>query len=207
MQEPLRTITSFCELLRDECQGKLTSHADEYLRFLTDAARRMTALIKALLDHSRIGTAGKAETVSLATVISAVIADLAASISESGARIDVEDLPSLQGSESDFRLLFQNLISNAIKFRIKGKTPRVTLSAQQENGGWIFSVQDNGIGIEEPNNKRIFDIFQRGRSQTEYEGTGIGLAHCRKIVELYGGRIWVESIPDYGSTFYFSIPS
>jgi len=140
-------------------------------------------------------------------VISAVIADLAASISESGARIDVEDLPSLQGSESDFRLLFQNLISNAIKFRIKGKTPRVTLSAQQENGGWIFSVQDNGIGIEEPNNKRIFDIFQRGRSQTEYEGTGIGLAHCRKIVELYGGRIWVESIPDYGSTFYFSIPS
>lgn len=207
LQEPLRTITSFCQLLRDECHGKLSTHADEYLRFLTDAARRMTALIKALLDHSRIGTAGKAEAVSADAVVSAVLADLAVSISESGAQIEVDDLPMLRGNESDFRLLFQNLISNAIKFRLKGKAPRVRLSAQQANEAWIFSVQDNGIGIEEPHNKRIFDIFQRGRSQTEYEGTGIGLAHCRKIVELYGGRIWVESIPDHGSTFYFSIPS
>ena len=207
LQEPLRTITSFCELLRSECEGKLSSNADEYIRFLSSAAKRMTALIKGLLEHSRIGNVTKAAKLNCGSVVKEVLSDLAASIAESKSRIEVGKLPTLIGNDSEFRLLFQNLISNAIKFRSKERTPVIKIAAEKGNGGWTFSVKDNGIGIEEQLDRRIFDMFQRGRSQREYEGTGIGLAHCRKIVELYGGKIWVESKPGKGSTFYFSIPT
>lgn len=206
LQEPLRTIHSFCGLLESDCKGQLSESADEYLSFITGAASRMSSLIKGLLDHSRIGKTKKRMKVNCATIINEVLSDLAASISESDSGIEVGELPILKGSDSEFRLLFQNLISNAIKFRKKETKPRIKVSATKENGGWTFAVQDNGIGIAEQHDRRIFDMFQRGRSLAKYEGTGIGLAHCRKIVELYGGRIWVESEPGMGSTFFFSIP-
>lgn len=207
LQEPLRTITSFCELLEGECRGRLGSAADEYLGFITAASKRMTSLIKGLLEHTRIGSSPRAGAVDCGAIVREVLSDLAMSISESSARIEVRELPSLVGNESEFRLLFQNLISNAIKFRRKGCEPQIAISAEKSSGGWTFAIQDNGIGVEEQHDRRIFDMFQRGRSRDEYEGTGIGLAHCRKIVELYGGRIWVRSEPGSGSTFYFSVPS
>lgn len=207
LQEPLRTITSFCNLLRTDYRDVLTGDARDYMRFITDASERMTALIKGVLDHSRIGRAADSTTkVDCNLVVENVLADLAASIAESGCRIESGKLPALIGDPAEFRLLFQNLISNAIKFQKKGRAPRIRISATEEDGVRIFAIADNGVGIDEQHNRRIFDMFQRGRSRGEYEGTGIGLAHCRKIVELYGGKIWVESTLGKGSTFYFSIP-
>ncbi len=207
LQEPLRTITSFCELLKEECEGKLTPAADEYMRFITEAASRLSFLIKGLLDHTRIGRAPEKEPVDCAAVVQEVLKDLGASIAEAHANIVVCDLPSVIGNYSDLRLLFQNLISNAIKFRKNGQAPEIRISAEKEGQMWKFAVQDSGIGVEKEHRKRIFDIFQRGHPQSVYEGAGIGLAHCRKIVELYGGSIWVESDPGKGSTFFFSLPS
>src|SRR5690606_165594 len=149
LQEPLRTLSSFCELLEKECDGKLGEDAQQYLRFITGAASRMTALIKGLLDYTRIGKAAKAVPVDCRPGVKQILSDLAASIAESRSRIDVGELPTVQGNDAELRLLFQNLISNAIKFRRKRAAPRIQISAAKEGAGWTFAVKDNGIGIEE----------------------------------------------------------
>ena len=166
----------------------------------------MSTLIKGLLDYSRIGQDKEPTTVDCNSIIKEIQADFGTIINESQATLDIDELPKLKGYETELRLLFQNLISNAIKFQKKGTVPQIKISAQKENKRWKFSFADNGIGIATEHKQRIFSIFQRLHTKSEYDGTGIGLAHCQKIVDLHGGKIWVESKPNEGSTFYLTIP-
>lgn len=206
LQEPLRTVTSFVELLNIDYKDKLEENGEKYLRFISQASTRMSALIKSLLDYSRIGKYRQRSSVDCNIILKEVCDDLGASIKEMKASIHIDEMPVLKGFETELRMLFQNMITNAIKFRKKETSPSIRISAKKETGWWIFSIQDNGIGIEEAHKEKIFVIFQRLHARDEYEGTGIGLAHCRKIVELHGGKIWVTSKLNEGSTFYFTIP-
>lgn len=205
LQEPLRTTASFVELLRQQYQGKLDEHADKYITFIVEATERMKTLIDDLLSYSRIGRNTSRTPVDTNTILREVLADLQNAIGENNAVIRANNLPVLPGVPTELKSLFQNLISNSIKFRKKEEAPQISITAVKEHQEWKFSVQDNGIGIEPHQQEKIFILFQRLHSRSQYEGTGIGLAHCRKIVELHGGRIWVESEPGTGSTFYFTI--
>ena len=207
LQEPLGTVNSFVELLKDDYKGKFDENADKYLQFISQASTRMSQLIKGLLDYSLIGRNRELTTVDCNTIVRDIQSDLTTRIAETKAQIEIGDLPKVKGSEVELRLLFQNLIGNAIKFHKKDTAPRLKISAKRENGYWKFSFQDNGIGIDNNNKEKIFVIFHRVYSKSEYEGTGIGLAHCRKVVELHGGNIWVSSQPNEGSTFSFTIPN
>jgi light-regulated signal transduction histidine kinase (bacteriophytochrome) len=139
-------------------------------------------------------------------MLNEVIDDLGAAIKETSAQIEAEPLPALNGYPTELKQLFQNLLINAIKFRKKDINPQIKIDAQRNNGHWDFKITDNGIGIEEQHKERIFIIFQRLHTRNEYEGSGIGLAHCKKIVELHGGKIWVESLLGEGTTFHFTLP-
>ena len=207
LQEPLRTVTSFTQLLAQRYSDHLDETGQRSLQFITKAAGRMSNLIKDLLDYSLLGSKRKISMVNCQALVEAIQADLDTTIAETKATILVADLPELHGYEIELRLLFQNLISNALKFRQKDIVPQISISASQGAGLWTFAVQDNGIGIEAKHQERIFQIFQRLHTKKMYEGTGIGLAHCQKIVSLHGGKIWVESQPGEGSTFYFAIPA
>lgn len=207
LQEPVRTISNFAKLLNTNYAGKFDSTADKSLNFIIDAADRMSSLIKGLLDYSRIGREIRLATVNCNQLLVDIKLDLAAIIDETSTRIQVGDLPNVLGNPTDLRLVFQNLINNAIKFRKSDFSPKIIVDCTQKKNRWIFSCKDNGIGFEEKQNTKIFQIFQRLHSRKDYEGTGIGLSHCRKIVELHGGKIWVESKPNEGSTFYFTIPN
>jgi ligand-binding sensor domain-containing protein/signal transduction histidine kinase len=206
MQEPLRTTSSYVDLLQKQYKGKLDEKADKYLSYIVHSADRMRVLIKDLLDFSRIGTKGKLEKVDCNIVLNEVLEDLAVAIQESGADIKICRMPVINGYPTELKLLFQNLIFNAIKFRKKDILPQIKIYMQKASGEWHFSVSDNGIGIDEKHSSKIFIIFQRLHSRSAYEGSGIGLAHCKKIVELHGGEIWLESEPGTGSTFHFTIP-
>jgi len=205
LQEPLRTISSFVELLKQQYESKIDEHADKYITFIVQASDRMKILINDLLDYSRIGREKVLILVDSNIILEQVLADLDKSIKEVNASIESEKLPMIECYPTELKLLFQNLISNAIKFRRKDIFLVIKISAQKEAKSWRFAVRDNGIGIENEFNERIFTIFQRLHTRTEYEGSGIGLAHCKKIAELHGGKIWVESIPEVGSDFYFTI--
>lgn len=205
LQEPLRTVSSFVELLDKQYKGQLDENADRYLRYINASTSRMQNLIKGLLDLSRIGRNNELTTVDCNAVIGDIIADMDSLIKEHKAQINYTNLPSVTAYETYLRQLFQNLISNGIKFSKPSIAPEIHISAIQQNGKWEFSVQDNGIGIDPKHHDRIFAIFQRLHNKDEYEGTGIGLAHCKKIAELHGGDIRMESTPDKGSTFYFTI--
>jgi PAS domain S-box-containing protein len=206
LQEPLRAVAGFVELLRRNLEDSLDDKAMEYMTFAIDGARRMQTLINGLLEYSRIGTQGKRlQKVNSQAALDEGLARLQASISESGAKITSDDLPTVTSDDLQLALLFQNLIVNAIKFR-SDQIPRIHVSAIHQAGGWRFAVRDNGIGIESQYSERIFMIFQRLHSRDKYPGTGIGLAICKRIVERHGGRIWVESTPGRGSTFYFTVP-
>lgn len=205
MQEPLRTTSSFVELLQQQYKGRLDEKADKYLSFIAQSSDRMKVLIKDLLDYSRIGHKKEFEKVDCNNTLKEVLADLSTVINETGARIDSEKLPFVHGYPTELKQLFQNLVTNAIKFRKKNSAPQINISAKETGGYWRFAVKDNGIGIEEQHNSRIFEIFQRLHTRTEYEGSGIGLSNCKKIVELHKGRIWVESVSGCGSTFYFTL--
>lgn len=206
LQEPLRMVASFTQLLEKRYKGKLDGDADEYIKFAVDGASRMQRLINDLLTYSRIGTRGKPfEPCDCQFVLGQVIVNLKTMIDENNALITNDDLPTIMADETQMIQLFQNLIGNAIKFRRK-EPPQVHISAEQKLGEWIFSVRDNGIGIDQQYKERIFVIFQRLHSKDEYGGTGIGLAICKRIVERHGGRIWIESEPGEGSTFYWTIP-
>jgi light-regulated signal transduction histidine kinase (bacteriophytochrome) len=206
LQEPLRTISGFVDLLQKEYRPALTNgNGEKYLAYLSQASDRMKVLIKDLLDYSRIGREKQAKPIDCNMLMDEVLADLGKSIRDSGACIHTGDLPSLYAYPTELKLLFQNLIANAIKFRHPDHTPEITITAGRDNGHWKFVVSDNGIGIERRFLDRIFIIFQRLHTRDQYEGSGIGLAHCKKIVELHEGNIWAESDPGKGSRFYFTI--
>lgn len=205
LQEPLRTISAFAELLQQQYRGKLDDNADKFLDYLQLASERMKILIKDLLDYSRIGREKEARAVDCTMLLQDVLADMNKTIEENGARVDVEPLPVIRAYPTELKLVFQNLISNSIKFRRKDVPPVIDIGVAKEAHHWKFFVKDNGIGIEPQFQERIFIIFQRLHTRSQYEGSGIGLAHCKKIAELHGGNIWLQSVPGKGSTFYFTI--
>ncbi len=207
LREPLRKIKSYTELLEQRYRGQLDARAAKYIAYIVDGAIRMQTLIADLLTYSRVG---RGELVLVPTnlegVLSQVLADLEADIQESKAVVSHAPLPTVAADPLQVAQLLQNLVSNAIKFRGPGRL-RVYVSAEQRDGEWIIAVQDNGIGIDPQYSERIFQVFQRLHTPAEYPGTGIGLAICKKIVERHHGRIWFESQPGQGATFYFSIPA
>lgn len=206
LQEPLRTVGSYVELLAVRYKGKIDPTADRYISFVVEGVNRMSALLNDLLAYSRVGTRGKPfAQVQMRRIYELAAGNLRTAIRESGARITVDELPEVAGDDTQLLLLVQNLIANGVKFRKRDAKPEIHISARRGENEWIFSVKDNGIGIEPRFFERIFVIFQRLHTREEYEGTGVGLAICRRIVERHRGRIWVESKPGEGSTFYFSI--
>jgi len=206
LQEPLRKVASFTELLERRYKEQLGPDADRYIGYIIDGAKRMSLLINDLLAFSRVGTSTRefAKT-DCNDVLKRTLDDLQYRIKESGAVITFDNLPSVIADELQIGMVFQNLISNAIKFR-RDEMPRVHVSAKSEGSHWIFSVSDNGIGIEKEFLDRIFVMFQRLHTKEEYPGTGIGLAICKKVVERHGGHMWAESELGKGSTFYFKLP-
>ncbi|MDO8663176.1 MAG: ATP-binding protein [Candidatus Omnitrophota bacterium] len=206
LQEPLRMMASYSELLERRYKHKLDKDADEFISYIVDGAKRLQGLINDLLAYSRIGRIDKpANEFDCNLVLNRVLAGMAKTIEENKAIITHDNLPQLVGNENSFVHLFQNLIGNAIKFHAE-ETPYIHISAKKQDSEWVFSVKDNGIGIEPQYKERIFLIFQRLHARDKYSGTGIGLSICKKIIETQGGRIWVESETDKGSTFYFTVP-
>jgi PAS domain S-box-containing protein len=207
LQEPLRMVSSYVQLLSKRYQGKLDSDADEFIAYAVDGAKRMQHLINDLLAYSRVGTQGdRISTVSAEDLLENAIANLQFVIEDSGATITHDLLPQVTGDSIQLSQVFQNLLGNAIKFR-SAQPPCIHVGVQQAEGEWVFSVRDNGIGIDSKFAERIFIIFQRLNNRTEYPGTGIGLAICKRIVLRHGGRIWVESDLGQGCTFFFTLPT
>ncbi len=206
LQEPLRMVDSYMGLIERRYKGKLDQDADDFIGYAVDGARRMKRLINELLAYSRVSNrALKVAQVNMRDVVSGVLAILKKPIEESRARIEVGSLPVIDADTGQMERLFQNLIGNALKFR-SNDAPVITISAEKTGVEWEFQVSDNGIGIAEEFRKKVFDIFSRLHSREEYDGTGIGLAACKRIVEMHGGAIWVESKEGGGSTFHFTLP-
>jgi PAS domain S-box-containing protein len=205
LQEPLRMVASYVQLLQRRYAGQLDADADEFIAYAVDGATRMQRLINDLLAYSRVGTRGRPmELVDAAVVVDRAVADLQLAISESGATVSKDQLPMIMGDASQLVHVFQNLIGNALKFRGEA-APAVHISAEKKFGETVFHVRDNGIGIPLEFHDRVFLLFQRLHSRAEYPGTGIGLAICKKIIERHGGRIWFDSEPGRGTTFHFTI--
>jgi PAS domain S-box-containing protein len=208
LQEPLRMVASYTQLLARRYQGKLDEDADVFIGFAVDGAQRMQELINDLLTYSRIGTrALLLQAVDANGLVDEVVSDLAAAIAESKASVTRDNLPVVQGDPVQLHQLFQNLIANAIKFHRPQEAPHVHVSAVLEREAWTVSVSDNGIGIESQYLERIFVLFQRLHTRADYPGTGMGLAICKKIVERHGGQIRVSSVPGHGTTFHFALPA
>ena len=206
LQEPLRMVASYCQMLSKRYSGKLDSDADDFIRFAVDGAKRMQNLINDLLAYSRAGQKRREFTpTNCNAVADTVCQSLKAAIDDAGATVDVGLLPTVMGDAIQLGQVFQNLIGNALKFRGERK-PEVRVGAERREGHWLFSIADNGIGMDPEHTDRIFLIFQRLHSQSDYPGTGIGLAVVKKIIERHGGRIWVESALGKGSTFFFTLP-
>ena len=207
LQEPLRMVASYIQLLEKKYKGKLDEQADKFINYAVDGAFRMRTLIEGLLAYSRISRRrGEFGSVNTNDVFATAVANLTAAIQESKAMITKDDLPTVLGDQTQLIQLLQNLIGNAIKFRRPNAPPLVHISAKRGGVEWVFSVSDNGIGIEPQYYEGIFLIFQRLHTREKYPGTGIGLALCKQIVERHHGRIWVESVPGEGTTFFFTIP-
>ena len=206
LQEPLRMVASFTQLLAKRYKGKLDSDADDFIGYAVDGANRMQKLIQDLLSYSRVGTRGKDfQPTDCEAVLIEARENLRAAIEETGAVITHDPLPTVMADKAQLTQLFQNLLSNAIKFHGE-EPPSIHVSAEQKGMEWTFSVRDNGIGMDSRYFTRVFVIFQRLHGRDEYGGTGIGLALCRRIVHRHGGKIWVESEPGKGSTFFFAFP-
>ncbi len=206
LQEPLRQVTGFMGLLRDRYKGKLDEKADEYIHYAVDGASRMSHLITDLLTYSRIVVSSKQPgVISCQKALDLALANLGAAISESGARVTHDTLPTVVADNTLIVQLFQNLVGNALKFRREGVDPEIHVGARREDDRWVLWVRDNGIGIPTEQFDRVFTIFQRLQTREKYPGTGIGLAICKKIVDQHGGRMWVESKVGEGSTIYFAL--
>lgn len=206
LQEPLRTIVTQVELLQKRVHDKLDEKAIGHIRTATGSAGRLQQLIGDLLLHARAGKNESFKQVELTEVLQNVRSDLRLTMEEYGAEITSTDLPVVTGNSNLLECLLRNLISNAMKFRSAGIVPQIKVSCVVEGNEWLITVKDNGVGIEAIHHDRIFGLFQRLHPQDRYKGSGIGLSTCRKIVELHGGRIWVESVPAKGSTFCFTLP-
>lgn len=206
LQEPLRMVTAYSQLLAERYRGKLDETADKYIGYASEGAQRMQVLIQDLLAFSRVGRNNAAlDSVDCNAVMTDVLQTLAPAIQESGAVVTRDALPAVWADRTQLTQVFQNLVGNAIKFR-GNDPPAVSVRAEKNFERWQFSVSDNGIGIAPEFAENIFVVFQRLHARTEYAGNGIGLAICKKIVERSGGRIWVESQPGSGSTFKFTLP-
>lgn len=206
LQEPLRAIISFSRLLEDQYKNRLDKNGKEFIYFISEGADRMKILIKDLLAYSRISTYAKPPKITnLEKILKNVLFNLQESIKENGVIITYDELPNLIIDHAQILQLFQNLISNAIKFQ-REKPPKIHISAKKIEKEWLFSIKDNGIGIDPKYFARIFNIFQRLHTRDEYPGSGIGLAVCKRIVQRYGGQIWLKSELGKGSIFLFTIP-
>jgi PAS domain S-box-containing protein len=207
LQEPLRMVSSYTQLLARRYSDKLDQDARDFIHYAVDGANRMQQLIQDLLSFSRVTTKGQPRTqIQSQEVLMEALSNLEATITETGARITHDHLPEVYADRIQLTQVFQNLIGNAIKFRKPDDIPRIHISSRQQETMWIFSVQDNGIGMDPKYFDRIFTIFQRLHTRQAYPGTGIGLALCKRIVERHGGCIWVESEPDKGTVFWFTLP-
>ena len=206
LQEPLRMVSSYTQLIQRRYADKLDADAKEFMHYVVDGAARMKQLIEDLLAYSRVGTKGKEfRAIELEAALKRALTNLRAAVEESGAAVTWDPLPSVSADDSQLAQLFQNLIGNALKFRGAG-VPRVHVAASEKDGEWEITVADNGIGIEPQYFERIFMVFQRLHTKGDYPGTGIGLAICKKVVERHGGRIWVDSALGEGSRFHFTLP-
>lgn len=206
LQEPLRTVANASNLLQSECSDAVGEVGGKALSLMDQAVTRMQRLIEDLLQHSRIGQGGDLEQVDFGKVVEELMAEMSNSIREAGGEFEVSPLPTLPARATEASLLFQNLFSNAIRFRDESRALKIHVSAQDQGAHWLFVVSDNGIGIDRAYFEKVFDVFQQLNPRGSYGGTGIGLAQCRKIVESHGGRIWCESEPGQGSTFFFEFP-
>jgi PAS domain S-box-containing protein len=207
LQEPLQTLTSISTMLKDEYAGTLDEQADIYLDFITSSSLRMKTLVKGLLDYSRIGKNSTLTLTNTNTLVKEIVDELTGTVQGHSSVVTIEDLPELHAYPMELKLAFHSFLSNALKFQAKNQTPSIKIFARQETQHWVFAVQDNGIGLETKDFEKIFIIFKRLHNRSAYPGAGIGLSHCKKIVELHGGSIWVDSILGEGSTFYFTIPT
>jgi len=207
LREPLRMVATYTQLLAERYRGKLDLHADQYIDYAVDGALRMQTLIEDLLSLSCLGRTGeRRRTVECDLVLEEVLRDLSLAMKESGAVVHYKSLPSVVGVRSQLAQVFRNLIGNALKFR-SDPPPVIQVTGERAGNECLFQVSDNGIGIAPEHQQRIFAVFQRLHTRAEYPGNGIGLALCKKIVEQYGGRIWVESRPGAGSSFKFTFPA
>jgi PAS domain S-box-containing protein len=206
LQEPLDTISSFSMLLEDEFSGRMGKDAKEYVGYIKESSSRLRELITGLLEYSRIGKKSKLSKVDCNEVLRELLSDMKASIKSSNATVISGNLPTVTAYPVELRVLFQNLLSNALKYKRKDISPTVLISSKTDEKYWTFTVEDNGIGIDSKYNEKIFVIFQRLHNAKEYRGTGIGLAHCKKILELHNGSIWMESEVGEGTKFHFTIP-
>jgi signal transduction histidine kinase len=208
LQEPLRMVTSYVQLLAKRYQGKLDTDAEEFVNYAVEGATRMQELITDLLDYSRVHTQGQPFVkTDVEEVLTRILLLMRLQIEDSNAVVTYDALPSVLADASQLGQVLQNLLSNALKFRKAGEPPRVHIAAQRDGQNWVFQVRDSGIGIASQFTERIFSVFQRLHTRREFPGTGIGLAICKRIVERHGGRIWVESEPGEGSTFFFTLPA
>ncbi len=205
LQEPLRTVISFVDVFKRHYKEELDSKSTKFLDVISTSSQRMQEMVTALLEFSRIGREKKLTQIDCNKVLDEILTDMNAIIQESNAVIEAESLPEIWGYENEMRLLLQNLISNSIKYRNPDVSPHIQVKAKKKKLFWEFAVQDNGIGIDPKFNDKIFVIFQRLHARDKYDGTGIGLAHCKKIVELHRGTIWYDGKEGHGTTFYFTI--
>lgn len=208
LQSPLRNVRSFAQLLAKRYSGKLDADADKYIKFVVEGAAQMSELVSGVLDYSRINSGGHAfKPTNCKTSLTKALFALRQNINDAGAEVTYDPLPIVQGDSGQMTQLFQNLIGNGVKFHSTGTAPRVHVSVSERKEHWLFSVRDNGIGIEPEYREKIFEMFRRLQSSQEFSGTGIGLAICKRIVERHGGRIWFESKPGDGTTFFFTLPN
>lgn len=202
LKTPLNNVSSLLQII----EGQLDEETNKILSLISDSTERMRVLIDDLLEYSSIGKLKEMINVDCNRLVELIQQDFQTIIKETNTAIEIGELPIVKGYETELRLLFQNLISNAIKFSKSGISPKIEISAEEKDG-WTFSIKDNGIGVADEHKDKVFNIFQRLHAKSEYEGTGIGLAHCKKIIELHKGRIWINSEPGDGTTFYFTIPN
>jgi PAS domain S-box-containing protein len=207
LQEPLRMVSSYTQLLARRYKGKLDQDADEFIAYAVDGANRMQRLIEDLLSYARVGSHGRdVQPVDLDVVAQRVLDDLQPALKESGGAVHVGKLPVVLGDASSLTQLFQNLIGNALKYRGE-EAPEIHVEATPRNSHWELSIQDNGIGFDQEYAEQLFVMFKRLHPRERYDGTGIGLAICKKIVERHGGQIWAESAPGEGARFVFTLPA
>ena len=208
LQEPLRTVSAYSQLLSDKYASVLDAEGNQFVQYLLTASARMSMLVKDLLNYARLTTEhDRPSSVALDEDLEAALSHLSAAITESGATVTHDPLPSLSVDRGQMVRLFQNLIGNAVKYRKSDQPPKVHITAEQNGAEWIFSVRDNGIGFDPQYSSTIFEPFKRLHSAEEYPGTGVGLAICRRIIQAHRGRIWAESQPGQGTTVSFALPA